>query len=200
MLLKHLLQTEFLSLLNDSVPRQSSNLRFDGYYQRAYEEDEYHHGFNYKNGVPTQYIDTPYAVGPISFFEKGIILHEGGYFGDSVSYKLRILNSTKFAKNTRCWGVYKIKSDTIQAIIYNNYTGNAFKRHQYKQAYYQGIMRQDKILQWHLVPPYPDINDEINSYMVKKDKIPRDLFFKPNTLKVLIKPDSTAWINEFKNR
>ncbi|MBC8110019.1 MAG: hypothetical protein H7Y04_03060 [Verrucomicrobia bacterium] len=190
---------KFIKIICKETEEKTNRLNFSGCYQKKFETMDYNQGTDFKEGKPTRYIDTPYVVGPIYFFQNGTILDENIRVGDSISYKLWTINYPKYTKGSvRQWGVYELAGDTIKAIIYKRYWGIISGRQQYRQTYYQGVLANDTILHWKIVQPLPKVDMKLNAEMFS-DSIPVTLIFKPISVKPLINPEE-AWIMEFKQR
>ncbi len=186
---------DFSSLLNQPKVDTNSLLNFMGGYERKLRERDCIR-YVYQNGKSTTVIDTPYVVSPLYFFPDGLIAYDSGISHDSLMYQAWISNYPKQAKGMRYWGVYKLKGDTVNAIIYREYRGKPGSgRHQYRQTHYQGILEKDVIRQWQMVPPFPKADKRLNETMLKNE--PVDLYFKVIPERALIDPKD-AWINEFR--
>ncbi|MDP4264166.1 MAG: hypothetical protein Q8941_16680 [Bacteroidota bacterium] len=178
-----------------------STINFSGFYHHI-RDSNYHLGTDYKNGLPTRYIDTPYADKPILFFSNGLVAYSYRLYFDSIGF---VNNQIKFGTQEKSyindWGVYQIEKDTIRAEIYLVFGMglNFHGRFQRLICNFQGILKnRDTILNWHLVPPFPqNPTYAIDGTLFDNLKKPKDLFFKRAPISELISPEN-AWINKLR--
>ncbi len=193
----------FIQLRNQKAPTSNTSIKFSGVYHHI-NEDSYHYPTDYKNGMPTRYIDSPYLDQPIFFFENGILLHE--YRTTTLVESDISLSDEKSKKNfyeQKGWGVYNVNHDTINAIIYVDFLrGWFYTVSERLQCNFQGVIKNsDTILQWHLIPPFPNVNKkkEGNINFLESLKKGIDMYFKEIPEKKLIDP-TKAWINNLQNK
>jgi hypothetical protein len=193
---------QFSALINRKLTNKHTNhiLRFDGAYHHI-DSSSYHHGTDYKNGIPTRYVDTPYLDKPLIFFENGLMaLNLSLYLNDTIFAQSMERFGTQKSSFLNDWGVYQIVGDTIKAIIYKSLTGDPFSQAgaiRYQFGFEGILVNSDTILQWQMIGPYSDVFGRGNDYEYKVLSTPRDLYFKKAPIKELINPDN-AWINDFK--
>jgi hypothetical protein len=189
---------KFSALLKSTKDRSNGKLNFEGVYHQI--KSSYHLGLDYKDGMPTRYVDTVYLDHPIFFFENGLMAYSNSIYLDSAGFnQVMWYIRTQQDVNINNWGVYEVKHDTIKATLYCTFSKGGYGS-QRLLCHFEGIAHgRDTIYQWKIVPPYPN-------HLIRGDalddltllKIPRDIYFKPVPIKQLIDPEK-AWINEFKN-
>ena len=179
-----------------------NRLNFEGGYQNINKEN-YNLPTDYKNGIPTRYVEIPYTDNALFFFENGLICYNRGLSLDSVGFRSWMLEFGEEKGTLDNWGTYEIKGDTINAIIYISYRAKSrIKSVQLLQSNFQGIIKNsDTIMQWHLVPPFQKTAEEfhMNKGFLAYLKTPKDLYFKSIPIKSLVDP-SKAWINELSKK
>jgi hypothetical protein len=191
--------SKFATLINDKRVISNNKINFNGVYHKI-EKEDYHNATDYKNGVATRYVDTPFLDNPIYFFNNGVIGFRNTLSLDSITFVKNLEKySTQKDSYTYDWGVYEITNDTIKAVLYIAYDGSIFKgMTQVLQSNFQGyISSKDTIFGWHLVPPYPPIVKSPNELYFKFLTTPRDLYFKKIPIEELVDPEK-VWINKYR--
>jgi hypothetical protein len=180
-------------------PRDTTVL-FDRVYYNIRKES-YHYSIDYKNGIATSFVDTPFLDQPVFFTKSGVLLSRLNLtILEESDFKIDSLRDN-YKSNTEGWGIYSLLGDTINATIYVNFTGGkAFARNQFFECYYRGVLKNsDTLLHWQLVEPYPEINKAIpgNLEYLNFLKNPVDLHLKNVEVKKFIDPNK-AWINKYR--
>ena len=149
-------------------------LRDDGMYN-VYDTTKLHNG----NKVNDEFTTSREVV----FLKNGKIFKSGGYSIDSLIYKDEywVRLSTEYIN---LWGNYRIINDSIYA--YSPFSlsigGGRFKP--FYANFIGYVKNKDTILNWRMVPPYPDVDPEINNYFIN-DTTPQLLYFiKNNAIRV----------------
>ncbi|MBL7727223.1 MAG: hypothetical protein JNM68_06040, partial [Dinghuibacter sp.] len=170
----------FLSVLNNDREITSTQLRFGGAYHRI-SDDNYHHPVEYKEGKPVRFVDTPWLESPLFFFKNGQVLYSPGLSYDSLGFDQWLSKYALEKWTLNNWGTYTVNGDTLNALIYVMYNGPPSRRRQLRETRFRGWLRGDSLLQWQIMPPYPDVLQqyEMNSERLSHLRTPRNLGFKP---------------------
>jgi hypothetical protein len=138
---------------------------------------------------------------PVFFFENGLVFYDDIMFEenkvvDTIGYYERMRKRLK--KEEGGWGAFSISGDTINAIIYVPYLLGY--NVQNRQTFFQGIIsREDKITDWHIVPPYPKLKQDIVRHYQYLFNANVELIFKPLPIKPYMDSVAeSAWINKFR--
>ncbi len=103
-------------------------------------------------------------------YRNGLVSQSNIFFKDD--YYKQNVDSNRLGK-------YKIKDDTIHAIIPTSFALRGM-RMKYFDAYFQGYIKNaDTILDWKMVPPYPKVNPKFNDYFTY-ELTPKLLYFIKN--------------------
>lgn len=190
----------FLSILNKKEPAVNNSLRFGGAYYRISPE-HYHHPVEYKEGKPIRFVDTPWLDSPLFFFKNGLVLYTPGLSTDSLEFDKWLSKYALEKWSLNNWGTYTITGDTLNAIIYVLFDGPPSRRRQLRETRFLGLLRSDSLLQWQMMPPYPDVLEqyEMNSWRFSYLRMPRNLGFKPVPVVNRIDADK-AWINDWRKQ
>ena len=122
---------KFTQLINEQSNKSSDLLKLDGAYHHISQES-YHYPIDYKNGVPTRYIDSPYLEQPLFFFSNGIVLYEFRTTTlEAINFAQSLNDKSNIFYKEGGWGVFSIKKDTI-----NHNAIGAFYQEIYKASRY----------------------------------------------------------------
>ena len=144
---------KFTQLINEQSNKSSDLLKLDGAYHHISQES-YHYPVDYKNGVPTRYIDSPYLEQPLFFFSNGIVLYEFRTTTlEAINFAQSLNDKSNLFYKEGGWGVFSIKKDTVNAVIFINFIKGLFiASNDNLQCNFQGVFKNaDTILSWHLV-------------------------------------------------
>lgn len=174
---------DFITKINEPTTNLKNKIRFDGVYHEATDT----------NAVGM------YIYGAIVFFENGATYSAGS--SKSLEEFQVYYPTYKDDKNDfYLWGVYNIIYDTITAIIFTPYPGGLLGGEKLYESHFQGIIKnRDSILQWHLVPPYPQVSKRAgdNVWLINNAKEPINLYFKNVPVDKIIDPKKD-WIDKYR--
>jgi hypothetical protein len=190
----------FLSILNNKEQAINNQLLFGGAYYRI-SENNYHHPVEYKEGKPVRFVDTPWLEYPLFFFSNGLVLYVEGLSPDSLQFDQWLSKYALEKWSLNYWGTYKVTGDVVDALIYMGYTGNPGRRRQLRETRFRGLLRDDSLLQWQMLPPYPAVavNNDMNRDLFNYLRLPKNLGFKQ--VAVANRVDTQrAWINEWRKK
>lgn len=170
--------TSFQKIMNEKE-NYSNFLRFDGYYSLE--------SFNKDTGITKE---------PIFFYNNNLLY----FYFRSIFYEKPDID---FLKKTQListpskfyWGSYYIINDTIlKCKIFCLYSNKRANCSQFIECNYSGIIRnKERIIDWHLIEPYPNINYWGDKKIIENEKKCRNLIF--NYFKEKSKIDSTSsWL------
>ena len=142
-------------------------------------------------------------ITPIILYGNNIFSRTGQFAFHSIEEENHLFNNEKDFMLNKPWGVYQTEKDVIKAICYVSFRGNSHNWDNRYLCYFEGRMEgRAKIVNWHIVPPYPDLTDrelkyEYNQRILKELKANKTYEFRPFAAKTNI--DSTkVWINKYK--
>jgi hypothetical protein len=182
--------SQFIARLNDKAKQKNKNLLYDN----AYVSEEK------KDSLFENRLNDSLVTEPIFFFANGLILMENGQFESSIGLQNWVNKYAHLHYSGNRWGTYSISNDTIRAIVYLGYYKKnvAIGENHLSESHFEGIITENKILNWHLALPLPEAK---NKYPVNNDYIER--LRKPINLQSINVSSNVdtrrAWINKYKN-
>jgi hypothetical protein len=193
----------FLRILENKEGRYREKLRFDGMYDLPAEKLKKPFVLNAGNNFSDTDSLYAYSYQPLIFFENGYVAWNTYMASfDSLTFNMNMRKRGIIKKGGfNNWGVYEVKNDTVNAMIYIEYGGHYFHPTLVLVTHFQGlIVDRDSILNWHMVPPYPkEINKYGNESFLTHYSRPLNFYFKPAPISSLINPNK-AWISEYKKK
>ncbi|MBC7411705.1 MAG: hypothetical protein H7331_04540 [Bacteroidia bacterium] len=152
-----------------------------------------------KNGHFYTKDNNPKDLFPLFFFSNNTVyypfsLGDGGTQQFKFNKEHDYYSPIGYAENN--WGVYVVKNDTLNVTMFNVFRTQGQSVIMI-EINYQGIIKgSSNILNWHIVPPYPD-SVYINNYYFREGLIPRNYQFNVCIDKYKI-DSSKAFINKFR--
>lgn len=149
------------------LPDDTSNLiRYDGIYN-TYDTSLLFSGKKRNEEFVTD--------GEVIFFNNGRTVKMNNVTIDSIAFHINYYKGI----TSKILGIYLIKGDSIfvHTPIFLYHRGKTIKYH---NVHFRGIIKnRDTILDWKMVPPYPDVDLRLNDYL-KKYTTPKMLYFIKN--------------------
>lgn len=142
-------------------------------------------------------------IDPLIFYGNKIFSCTGLFSFHSIEWENHLFNDEKDFMLNRPWGTYHTENDVIKAICYVSFQGNSGNWDNRYLCYFEDRMEgREKIVNWHIVPPYPDLTArelkyKYNQRILKELKANKTFEFRPFVAKTNI--DSTkVWINKYR--
>lgn len=158
-----------LEVVYDNLIVDTTIIRYDGMYN-VYDTSILNSGYKANEKFTT--------INEVVFLKNGTIFRNGGNSIDSLIFgnDMWILIGTELKHSL---GEYLIIGDSIYAYtpFQMSIGGGRFKPFNANFSGY--IKNKDTILNWRMVPPYPDVDPKLNNYFVN-DTTPRTLYFIKN--------------------
>jgi hypothetical protein len=141
-------------------------------------------------------------ISPLIFYGNNLVSETGLSFHSEEWLTHLFLDEKEFMSN-KPWGVYENENGFVKAIIYVSFRGNSHNWDNRYLCYFEGRMEgREKIVDWHIVPPFPDLtkrelkykyNQQILAYLKALKTYEYRLFPMKTNI------DSTkVWINKYR--
>jgi hypothetical protein len=138
------------------------------------------------------------CVNRLLFYKNNLVLCILGYSNDSLAEVNHLIKYGQYQTNVNKWGVYSIDSDTIKAIIYWCFNRNHSNLYIDKACYYSGIITTgDSIINWRMIPPYPEYNRTYNPDYTSFETIPQTLHYIKFPAKLMV-DSNKVWLNKYR--
>ena len=175
---------DFKKLLNE--PKiLDTQIYFNGFYNEECADSD---------AITDRSVDSLY-LHPLFFFKNGLISYDHYSAYNSAHFKKDITNPKMLKKRqfVMNWGTYKIEGNEIKAIIVMMYW-DVFVWEP-EATYFSGtIVNKNSIVNWHPVPPFPEIKHGGIGLRTGTSKF----YFKPFEDKRLI-DSNKVWVNKYRN-
>jgi hypothetical protein len=190
------LTASFIQTLNKPVLPYNNPLLLNGVYSMTDCEDAYIMD-SLNNLRKDGFID------PIIFYGNGVFTHLGYCTNYSIEKYQKIIKTQLATGYFQRWGVYNISDSLLKASIHWVFVGRGQSLSYSYLCNFEGIIEKNKILNWHMVEPYPSLSKLEQSFIENQIflhylKTPKEFTFKPFPEKTTV--DSNAvWIMKYKN-
>ena len=132
------------------------------------------------------------------FYKNNLILRSIGYAIDSNTEVNQFVKYGVMQTYGNWWGTYSFKGDTISAIIYwpfNRHNANLYAN---TSCHYKGIlMNGDSIVDWKMIPPYPEYDKQFNADYITVEIKPKTFYFMKFPAKLMV-DSNKVWLNKYR--
>jgi len=188
---------QFVEILNKKSQPSDTEPLLDGIYTLTLYDNSSHIIDSIHN------VEGAGFICPLIFYGNNLVSRTGLFSFHSEEWLTHLfLDETEFMLN-KPWGVYDNENGFIKAIIYVSFRGNSHNWDNRYLCYFEGRMEgREKIVDWHIVPPFPDLTKreleyKYNQQILKFLKTFKSYEYRPFPMKTNI--DSTkVWINKFR--
>jgi len=133
-----------------------------------------------------------------AFYKNNLIFCGIGVSTDSTKEAENFLKYGAMQTYIYWWGTFKLKEDTISAIIYwpfNRHNANLYAN---TSCHYKGIlMNGDSIVDWKMIPPYPEYDKQFNADYITVEIKPKTFYFMKFPAKLMV-DSNKVWLNKYR--
>jgi len=141
-------------------------------------------------------------IDPIVFYGNGVFTHLGYRSNYSPDEYEKIFRTQIMTGYNERWGVYSISDSIVKATIHWTFEGRGGSFSYSYLCNFEGVIVRKKILNWHMVEPYPNLSKLELGFVYNQSKLqylktPKEFTFTPFPEKTLV--DSNAvWILKYR--
>lgn len=145
-------------------------------------------------------------IAPIYFYGNHLIKARGTFYFDCSSINREFYSFKDYPNSlldSKLWGVWSVSDSMINAICYTIFASQSSIWNCYYLCHYQGKLDgKDRIVDWHMVPPYPELTEfqlsfGVNLRQLEYLKAKKTFVFQKFPIKTAL-DSNKVWINRYK--